>query len=139
MTDTLNRRTFMTLLGAGTASVGLSAITPSTLAQNDDSSTDDTGGFQVNRLNGEESAYQVDPQRLKAMTQLNTVFSRNGWDPARQERPELNEDLSRDRPFIPALRATRTEAVAVAVHAATGERWSGRGLCLERSFVADPG
>jgi len=53
------------------------------------------GGFLVEKLTGGDRPYEVDPSRLARMSERFTVFSRNVWDPARQSRPELSENLTR--------------------------------------------
>jgi reductive dehalogenase len=52
------------------------------------------GGFPVEILTGGRFPYQIDPDRIKRMSEKYTMFSRNAWDPERQDRPEKTEDLA---------------------------------------------
>jgi len=55
------------------------------------------GEFTVEKLSGNIYPYKVDPEKLNRMKEKFTVFSRNGWDIDRKERPELSENLMHKR------------------------------------------
>jgi len=55
------------------------------------------GAFTVEKLSGNKFPYQVDPDKLQRMKEKYTVFSRNGWDSNRKERPEVDENLTYER------------------------------------------
>jgi hypothetical protein len=52
------------------------------------------GGFLVEKITNGSVVYEYDPAVLGPMSQKLTVFSRNVWDPARQNRPGLTERRS---------------------------------------------
>lgn len=54
------------------------------------------GGFLVEKLT-RGKPYEVDLKRLRRMSEKFTLFSRNLWDPSRQNRPELRENLMYER------------------------------------------
>ena len=58
------------------------------------------GGFVVEKLSGRKMPYQINPDKLRRMKEKFTVFSRNGWDPERKERPEVTENLTHERLVI---------------------------------------
>ncbi|MGD9344372.1 MAG: reductive dehalogenase [Candidatus Aminicenantes bacterium] len=93
----IERREFIKRLGAG-AVLGLShsihrvvAKTPAGIVVD---SPGDYGGFLVEKIAGKSFPYEFDPRILRRMSEKSTTFSRNVWDPDRQDRPEAKEDLS---------------------------------------------
>jgi len=93
----LNRRDFLSLCGLGTASLGLGLSTPHILGKTHRGTLVEAPGeysdFLVEHLDKGHFPYEINPDILKPMSEKMTVFSRNGWDPTRQERPEVSEDL----------------------------------------------
>jgi len=94
----INRRDFLHLLGLGTAALAGGLFSPRVVGRTKRGvlieSSEEYGGFLVEKLTGGDLPYQYDPQRLKAFNEKMTIFSRNFWDPARQNRPELKENLT---------------------------------------------
>ena len=98
MTDrSMKRREFLGLLGAGTAAVGLGAA-PRIVARTPDGviveSESEYGGFLVEKLSAGRLPYECDDDVLHRMSEKYTIFSRNVWDPARQDRPGLRENMT---------------------------------------------
>jgi epoxyqueuosine reductase len=96
----LNRRNFLKragISGAALATIGSAAVIGKTSSGYLVESESEYGGFTVEKLSGNKFPYQVDPSRLKRMSEKNTIFSRNVWDPKRGDRPELTEDLMHER------------------------------------------
>ncbi len=94
----MQRREFLKLMGVGTASVGLGNHMPAVVSRTPDGilvdSHEEYGGFLVERITDPNFPYKIDPRVIKRMSEKSTTFSRNIWDPERQERPELREDLA---------------------------------------------
>ena len=88
------------VLGAGLAGAGAALGLPKVLGATERGvlveSEAEYGGFLVEKLTGGDRPYEVDPSRLARMSERFTMFSRNVWDPARQSRPELSENLTRE-------------------------------------------
>jgi len=101
MSERINRREFLNLLGIGTVAFGAAFRAPKIIAKTKDGvlveSEDEYGGFLVKKLTGDQYPYVVDETVLKNMSEKFTVFSRNHWDPARANRPELTENLTKER------------------------------------------
>lgn len=98
MTDrSLNRRKFLQLAGLSTAALSIGITVPKLVGRTANGlvveSEEEYGGFLVEKMNAGKLPYRYDSQVLKAMNEKMTMFSRNVWDPARQKRPELTEDL----------------------------------------------
>lgn len=93
--SSLERRRFLTVLGAGALAGGLGV--PRLLANVPGGdlveSEAEYGGFLVERLSADSTPHDYDPAVLKRMSEKLNIFSRNRWDPVRQDRPELQEDL----------------------------------------------
>ena len=96
--STIDRRDFLKLMGLGTSAAGASFLAPRIIAKTPNGvlieSPDEYGGFQVERLDENKFPYTYDSSRLKKMSEKSTTFSRNTWDPARQNRPETKENLT---------------------------------------------
>ncbi|RLE07190.1 MAG: hypothetical protein DRJ06_06390 [Candidatus Aminicenantes bacterium] len=94
----INRRDFLQLLGLGTTALATGVYSPRVLGKTARGvlveSENEYGGFIVEKLKRGNLPYQYDAQRLKAFSEKMNIFSRNFWDPARQNRPELTEDLT---------------------------------------------
>lgn len=92
------RREFIKRLGFGAAALGLSRSTPGFGAKTSGGVVVDSpkeyGGFLVEKVSGENFPYEYDPNVLKRMSEKSTTFSRNVWDPDRQNRPESGEDIA---------------------------------------------
>jgi reductive dehalogenase len=93
----IKRRDFLRVLGIGGAALGAGLTIPTVIARTENGvlveSKDEYGGFLVEKMTNGKYPYQCNLDVLKRMSQKFTVFSRNRWDPARQNRPELTEDL----------------------------------------------
>ncbi len=85
------RRRFLTSLGLGAMAMGSGATLMRGLAQE---ASRTPKGLPVSPLRGGDAAHAVDPAVLQPMAEHQTIFSRNGWDPSRKQRPELGEDLT---------------------------------------------
>ena len=92
----LGRRDFLKMLGIGTAIGGMYAV-PKVTSKTPHGvlveSPEEYGGFAVERMTDREYPYRIKPDLLKPMSEKRTVFSRNVWDPLRQDRPGLTENL----------------------------------------------
>ncbi len=92
--DSMNRRDFLQTLGIGSALVGAGLTVPKLIAKTPNGaiveSEQEYGGFQVEKLTNGTFPYKVKPEILKPMKSSNTVFSRNIWDPLRENRPKEN-------------------------------------------------
>ena len=91
MSDSIKRRDFLKLLGAGAGSfaLGVGVIPPTLVAKTEDGvlleSEAEYGGFLIKKYTGDDYPYDIDPKVFKAMSEKFTVFSRNNWDmPARE-------------------------------------------------------
>ena len=97
----IDRRNFLKLLGAGTASLGAGFVAPTIVGKTENGflleSETEYGGFLIEQLNNAENPNPYDPDVLERMSEKFTVFSRNDWDPARADRPELTENLTGER------------------------------------------
>jgi reductive dehalogenase len=95
----MDRRRFLGLVGVGSAAVGSHLASPKILGATDRGmlveSEAEYGGFLVEKLSGDEVPYEADSDVLGRMPEKMTMFSRNVWDPARQNRPELTESIGR--------------------------------------------
>jgi hypothetical protein len=95
--QSIKRRDFLRLLGIGSTVLGIGLTTFKVVGKTGNGvlveSKNEYGGFLVEKLTNGKYPYQVKPETLKPMSEKYTVFSRNVWDPARQSRPELAEDL----------------------------------------------
>jgi len=107
----MDRRRFLTVFGAGSAAGvgvggfgGVSAAlggllaTPKVLGATERGvlieSEVEYGGFAVEQLTDGRFPYEVDPDVLTPMREKDNVFSRNGWDPVRLNRPERGENVT---------------------------------------------
>lgn len=94
----IERREFIKLMGVGAASLGLGNSAPRLIAKTPDGvlvdSPEEYGGFLVEKFTDLNFPYEYDPNVLKRMSERSTVFSRNVWDPDRQDRPETSENLA---------------------------------------------
>jgi reductive dehalogenase len=96
--QSIHRRDFLKMVGIGTATVGFGMARPERIAKTKDGvvveSSSDYGGFLVEKFTNKKYPYQFDPKIIKQMSEKSTVFSRNMWDPARRNRPEVKENLT---------------------------------------------
>ena len=92
--NSIHRRDFLKLLGAGTAAAGAGLTAPKIIAKTTEGvlveSKHEYGDFIVEKLTGDKFPYQTNPDVLKPMSNKATVFSRNIWDPTRENRPREN-------------------------------------------------
>jgi reductive dehalogenase len=92
--ESMDRREFLGLLGAGSAALGIGIAAPNVLAKTKDGvvvqSEGEYGELLVERLTGGRFPYECDPSVLERMSEKFTIFSRNVWDPRRQDRPREN-------------------------------------------------
>lgn len=112
----MNRRKFLKVLGSGSAVAGVEAAAPGILAGGAAGlgallaaprvlgatergvvveSEVEYGPFLVEQLRDGRFPYEIDPDVLRRMNEKFTMFSRNVWDPTRQDRPERSENVSR--------------------------------------------
>jgi reductive dehalogenase len=96
--SSVNRRDFLKFLGIGTSSLGLGIAGPKLIAKTRDGtlveSSGEYGGFLVEKLDVKNFPYEYDHDKIKRMSEKSTTFSRNVWDPDRQDRPETKENLT---------------------------------------------
>jgi len=52
------------------------------------------GGFVVEKLTNGRFPYEIDPDVLRPMREIDNIFSRNGWDPVRLNSPARGEDIT---------------------------------------------
>jgi hypothetical protein len=97
----IGRRAFVASVGAGAAALAGGIVAPRLLAKVTGGelveSHAEYGGFLVERLTGGTAVLEYDSATLKRMSEKLTIFSRNRWDPTRQDRPENHEDLFKTR------------------------------------------
>ena len=106
----MDRRRFLSVLGAGSAAAGvgvggvsaalggmigapriLGATERGVLVE----SEAEYGGFAVEKLSDGQVPYEIDEELLTRMSEKFTMFSRNLWDPERLIRPERSESVMR--------------------------------------------
>jgi reductive dehalogenase len=96
----LQRREILKSVGVGVTALGLGTAASTIIARTArgelHQSEEEYGGFTVERLMV-SNAYEVDPKVLEPMSEKLTIFSRNVWDPRRQDRPETKQSLIRER------------------------------------------
>ena len=94
----MERREFIKRLGVGAAAVGLSQSSAGFIGKTPGGVVVDSpgefGGFLVEKIVDPNFPYEYDPKILKRMSEKSTTFSRNVWDPDRQNRPESGEDIA---------------------------------------------
>jgi len=90
----IQRREFFKQMGIGSAALGMGLTTPKLIAKTADGvlveSEAEYGGLLVEKLTGDKFPYEYKPDVLKQMSNKMTVFSRNVWDPTREDRPREN-------------------------------------------------
>ena len=167
----MDRRHFLSVLGAGSAAagrgvVGLGGVSaalggmlaaPRVLGSTKRGalveSEAEYGGFVVEKLTDGRFPYEIDEGALTRMSEKFTMFSRNSWDPERQNRPERSENIT-DRNLVEGGGAvpnqTRLDYAFMAAawrHASMGGSqdygWDGvggqvRGAGLDRMGPWDP-
>jgi len=52
------------------------------------------GGFVVEKLTNGRFPYEIDPDVLRPMREIDNIFSRNGWDPVRLNSPARGENIT---------------------------------------------
>lgn len=96
--DQMNRRDFIRWIGTGTAVAAAGFNAPRMMAKTENGvlvrSESEYSGFLVEKMTGGKRPYEYKPEVLTQMREKWTIFSRNVWDPARQDRPEMTENLS---------------------------------------------
>jgi reductive dehalogenase len=101
MSESINRRDFLRIMGLGGVAFGAALKAPRLVGKVPGGvlveSEELYGGFLVKKLTGDEYPYEIDPNVIQQMSEKFTVFSRNHWDPARADRPELTENLTKER------------------------------------------
>jgi reductive dehalogenase len=94
----IERREFIKRLGVGAATIGLSHSSSGIIGKTPGGVVVDSpgefGGFLVEKIADSNFPYEYDPEILKRMSEKSTTFSRNVWDPNRQNRPESGEDIA---------------------------------------------
>jgi reductive dehalogenase len=99
--EAIDRRDLLKAMGTGIAALGTGLVAPTFVARTANGelvqSEDEYGGYTVERMTTLNDAYQMDSKVLQPMSEKRTVFSRNEWDPLRENRPEVTENLIRDR------------------------------------------
>jgi reductive dehalogenase len=92
------RREFIKRLGVGVAALGLNHVHSGIIRKTPRGvmvdSPEEYGGFLVEKISDSNFPYECDPRLLKRMSEKSTTFSRNIWDPDRQNRPEVSENLA---------------------------------------------
>jgi len=109
----MDRRKFLTVLGAGSAAAGAGATgvaglsaalggmlaAPRVVGATERGvlveSEAEYGSFLVEQLTDGRRTYEIDPDVLVRMNEKFTMFSRNLWDPERRSRPERGENVTR--------------------------------------------
>ena len=93
----MDRRNFLELCGAGSATLGAGLALPRVVARTENGvlveSEAEYGGFLVEKLSNGAVPYEVDASVLEAMSEKANVFSRNVWDPVRREILDEAEDV----------------------------------------------
>ncbi len=94
----MNRRDFIRWIGTGTAAAAAGFNAPRMMAKTENGvlvrSESEYSGFLVEKMTGGKWPYEYKPEVLTQMREKWTIFSRNVRDPARQDRPEMTENLS---------------------------------------------
>ncbi|UCE42414.1 MAG: reductive dehalogenase [Candidatus Aminicenantes bacterium] len=93
-----NRRDFLKLIGIGASTLGLGIVGPKPIVKTRHGtlveSPGEYGDFLVEKLKAQNFPYEYDKDRIKRMSEKSTTFSRNVWDPNRQNRPGKKENLT---------------------------------------------
>ena len=96
----VDRRDFFQMLGIGAATLGCGLTLPEESKRTNRGvlveSNGDYDGYLVEKLNEGIFPYEIDPGRITRMSEKNNTFSRNIWDPARTNRPEVTENLANE-------------------------------------------
>ena len=94
----LNRREFIQTAGLGAAALGTGLVAPRVLAETPNGllvrSDPEYSGFTVEQFKNGKHPYEFKPDILKPFSEKFTIFSRNVWDPTRQNRPERTENIT---------------------------------------------
>ncbi len=97
MKNNTDRRLFLKQLGLGSAFLGSGLAIPEIIGKTAEGpiikSEDEYGKFPVIKMANGKVPYEIDPDVFKRMNERFTLFSRNGWDEARKERPERLENI----------------------------------------------
>ncbi len=87
--SSVDRRNFLHMLGLGAGALGAGLAAPRVVAETENGhlveSESEYGGFLVEQLTDGRFPYQCDPDVIARMDDKFTIFSRNSWDPVRQE------------------------------------------------------
>ncbi len=123
MSDATRRREVLKILGGGAAALGAAFAAPSLVARTAHGELleygQEYGGFLVEKIAPGHGVYEYDPEVLQPMSQKQTVFSRNVWDPARKNRPSTTEDLEHDRLVVGKGRVPNQTRLDYALQAAS--------------------
>ncbi|MCK4772403.1 MAG: reductive dehalogenase [Candidatus Latescibacteria bacterium] len=96
--ESVDRRNFLQLIGLGAGALGAGLAAPAVVAETENGflveSESEYGGFLVEKLKEGKYPYECDPAVLKRMSEKYNIFSRNGWDPVRLNRPERRLNLT---------------------------------------------
>ena len=96
--SSVNRRDFLKLIGISASSLGLGITGTNLIAKTRDGtlveSPSEYGGFIVEKLNAKNFPYKYNTEKIKRMSEKSTTFSRNVWDPNRQDRAETEESIT---------------------------------------------
>ena len=99
--DEVDRRDFLKLVSAGAAVAGTGFAAPTLIGCTAQGalvqSESEYGGYVVERQQAGNAVYEYDPNILEPMKETLTIFSRNVWDPVRQDRPESTVSLETER------------------------------------------
>ncbi|RKY84220.1 hypothetical protein DRQ09_08930 [candidate division KSB1 bacterium] len=97
----IQRRDFIKQVFLGSTIISAGFSVPEVIARTEDGvlveSGKEYGGFVVEKLSNDKFPYKYNPDILKQMSEKYNVFSRNVWDPLRQNRPGLTENLMYER------------------------------------------
>ena len=121
--ETTHRREVLKILGGGAAALGAAFAAPSLVARTAHGellqSEQEYGGFLVEKIAPGHGVYEYDPEVLQPMSEKQTVFSRNVWDSARENRPDATEDLEHDRLVVGKGRVPNQTRLDYALQAAS--------------------
>ncbi|MFP3854091.1 MAG: reductive dehalogenase [Anaerolineales bacterium] len=94
----INRRDFLKIMGLESAALGTALAVPKLVGRTANGvlleSKEYYGGFLVEKRSAGDPPYEIDPNVIERMDEKFTIFSRNRWDPERQNRPERGEDAN---------------------------------------------
>ncbi len=93
-----DRRKFLKQFGMGSVLLGSGLAIPEIIGKTSAGplvrSEEEYGKFPVIKMANGKLPYEIDPKVFKRMNERFTVFSRNGWDQVRKERPGAKENIT---------------------------------------------